>query len=507
MLFRKSQAPPQTQREDVMVALTFKEVLAHARLEHHARHLAIKGEPPQNHVGMTVPESDTVDLIERRMAIRASELDAQVAALAQELNMMGPNPDHEPPVVQQRAIDAMAGIYTARAPQIQQRRAAERTASAQLSAWRDEHHVARPAQYPRSRLVHFRWLLAVLGIESIAQASMLLPATPDGLLGAIGLGLAVSALTTGLGLGIGFGALRYIAAPDATKKSLGVVALPVLGCLLLFIALYVAHYRHLAGAASDAPNDAQVMEHLLSLPLDLSSQGVLLVLISLACAAFAAWKGYTASDPIPGYEAVDRAFVDARDDVDYLRDDIRGQIGAIKARSVTPLLSQPKIAKAKGDHLKAVHAALENKRERIAVLDRQETALAQRAIGHFRRLNLATRADGVTPEYFAEGVVIAGEVPPLPPTIEARIAEATAQATAHAAKAAELALHVARMLDRASDSTEEIMVSVERHDKGTGANPSIVLRTTLETALSADKTSLPSPDAVAVLPDGSVKPV
>ncbi len=502
MPFWKKKSTPPPKSDDVMVALTFKEVLAHARLEHHARHLAIKGEPPQHHIGLTLPENDTVDLIERRMAIRAGELDAQVTALGQELQMMGPNPDHDAPIVQQRAIDAMAGVYTARAPQIKQARAAEKTASAQLSAWRDEHHVARPAQYPRSRLVHFRWLLAILGIETIAQASMLLPATPDGLIGAVGLGLAVSALTTGLGLAIGFGALRYIAAPGTTKKSLGFVALPVLGSLLLFIAIYVAHYRHLAGAASDAPNDAQVMEHLLSQPLDLSSQGVLLLLISLACAAFAAWKGYTASDPIPGYEAVDRAYVDARDDVDYLRDDIRGAIGAIRARSVTPLLSQPKIARAKGDHLKAVHAALQNKRERIAVLDRQEAALAQRAIGQFRRLNLATRADGVTPDYFAERIVIAGEVPQLPANIEALIAEATAQAMGDAAKAAELALHVARMLDRAADCTDEIMVKVERSSATPDGNAALALRASLETTLAAGA-SLPRPPDHAALPDGT----
>ena len=325
MFFRKPTPPtPVPKPNKLMHALTYKEVLAHAQLEHQARHLAIKGEPAAAQAGLTAPEADTVDLIEGRIAGRAGELDAQVAALTEEIQLLAASPDHDAPILQQRTIDSLTGLFAARTPTIHQTLAEERTRRALLTAWRDERQIVRPAKYPKSRLVHFRWLLAVLGVETLLEASMLMPATPDGLLGAAALGLAIATLTTFIGLAIGFGALRYIAAPGATKKSIGVLALPVLTSLLVFIALYVAHYRHLAGVNDDAPSDAVVIEHLFDQPFDLSGHGVILFVLSLACAGFAAWKGYTASDPIPGYEALDRAFVDARDDLNYLRSDIRG---------------------------------------------------------------------------------------------------------------------------------------------------------------------------------------
>lgn len=499
MFFNRNTPPsPPPKPQDLMQALTYKDVLAHAQLEHHARHLAIKGEPALTHAGVTAPEADTIDLIERRIAGRAGELDAQTAALVEEVQQHAAAPDLDPPILQQRTIDSITGLFATRTPAIHQAVGDERTRRALLTAWCGEHNVVRPAQYPRSRLAHFRWLPGTVGVEAILEAGMLMPATPDGLLGAAALGIAVASLTTGLGLAIGYGALRYIAAPGATKKSIGALALPVLTSALLFVALYVAHYRHVAGANDDTPSDAAVMEHLFEQPLDLSGQGMILLLISLACAGFAAWKGYTASDPIPGYEAVDRAFVDARDDLNYLKADIRGAIGAIRDTAVAPLLRQPKLARAKTDHLNSLLIGLQHRRDRIAVLDNQEVALAQRAIGQFRRLNLATRADGVTPAYFAETPAIAVAPSHVPAELESRITAAAEQAAANAAKAAKLGLHVARLLDRTNDCTDEIMTSVSQSSQPKDTNPTITLRSTLEQTLSS--VSLPPPGGHVSLP-------
>jgi hypothetical protein len=504
MFFWKTAPPsPPPKPHDLMQALTYKDILAHTQLEHHARHLAVKGEPATNHAGVSAPEADTIDLIEHRIAGRAGELDAQTAALVEEVQLLAAAPDLDPPILQQRTIDSITGLFAARTPAIHQGVAEERTRRALLTAWRDEHHIVRPAQYPKSRVVHYRWLLGVVGFETLLQASMLMPATPDGLLGAAALGLAIATLTTSLGLAIGYGALRYIAAPGVTKKSLGVLALPVLTSLLVFISLYVAHYRHLAGVNDEAPSDAVVFEHLIDQPFDLSGQGVILFLLSLGCAAFAAWKGYNASDPIPGYEAVDRAYVDARDDLNYLRNDIRGAVGAIRDTAVAPLLRQPKLVRAKADHLNSLLIGLQHRRDRIAALDNQEIALAQRAIAQFRRLNLATRADGITPAYFSETPVIVIAPPQVPAELESRIATASQQATTNAAKAAELGLHVARLLDRTNDCTDEIMASVAQTNQPKETNPTISLRSTLEQTLSA--VSLPPPSGHVSLPPSSAQ--
>ncbi len=508
MLFRKPAPPiPVPKPDGIMSALTFADVMAHASLEPHARHLAVKSEPALLHTGVTAPEAETIDLAERRIAARANELGAQAEAITEDIRLLGAPPDVDPPILQQRIIDAVAGAYAARTPAIHQSLATERSSRARLTAWRDERHITRPARYPRSRIVHFRWLLAIIGVEALLDGSMLLAATPDGLLGAATLGLAIAALTTGLGLAIGYGALRYIAAPGILKRTIGCIALPILSIMLGFVALYVAHYRHLAGASDDAPGDAAVAAHLLGNPLELSGQGLILLVLSLVCAGYAALKGYTASDPIPGYEAVDRAFVDARDDLDYLRADIRGAIGAIRTANVAPLLEQPKRARAKAEHVRGLIIALQHKRDRMAALDSQETALAQRAIAQFRRINRATRADGVTPAYFAETPVISAAAAPIPSGLEAQLDVASQRAGGHAAAAAEFGLHLSRMLDRTLDCTDEIMASVERTNLPADTNPSLALRASLEATLTAPTTlAAPVGHSLFALPSKAATP-
>lgn len=498
MLVRKSKPKVLPGTNDLATALTFKQIVAQGALEKHARHLAIKGKPALHHPGLTVPESDVVELVECRAAARNAEIDALAAALDQQLLTVAPNPDHAPSALKHRTVDGLTGIVTARAPVIRATLEAEKTRQAELTAWRDEHHIARPAEYPRSKLVHFRWVGVAVTFEAVAQSSLLMPATPDGLVGAIGLALAVSALTTGLGLLIGFAALRYLAASSAAKRVGGWVALPLFTGLLLLVSFYLAHYRRLAGAAGDTFNDALVIEHVLTRPFDLSGPDWLLLLLTLACAAFAGWKGYTASDPIPGYEKVDRAYVDAREDRDYIRADLQGAIAGIKTSTVKPLLAQPKLARIKRDQLLGSYAELQGKHHQATALAQQEAALAQRAIAHFRQINLVTRADGVTPTYFNTPPAIQLAVPPLPADLKERIEAAMSDALADAAKTAEHALHMARMLDHTSDRADEIMMSIDRANLRGGDNPVRDLRGTLEAALTAP--SLPRPSGPADVP-------
>lgn len=479
--------------DDLMSALTFHEILAATNLEHHARHFAIKGEPALKHDGLTVPEGDTLDLVERRIAARNSEFDADAKAIAQQLPLLTTSVDQDPAVVHHRVVDALTAVVAERAPSIREAVALERTRAAELAAFRDEQHIARPAEYPKSKLVHFRWLGVTVGVETIAESTLLIPATPDGLIGAGALALGVAIMTTILGLLIGFGAFRYMASPSVAKRVGSWLALPALAGALLLVALYVAHYRHVAGVSVDTPDDAQVIAHLLTQPFELTGPGWLLLFVSLACAAFAAWKGYTASDPIPGYEKVDRAYANARSDRDYVRADIQGALAAVKTSTVDSVLDQPALARLKREHLLNQYTGLEGKREQIEALAKQEAALALRALGHFRRVNLATRADGVTPDYFADLPGMSAEVAPIPAGLKERLEIMTAAAVADATTASEQALHMARMLAHTSDRADEIMAAVERARPREGDSPILDLRNKIEATLSA--TALPSPDA------------
>ena len=127
MLFRKP-APPITvpNPDGLTTALTFPEVMAHASLETQARHLAVKSEPALLHAGVTTPEAETIDLAECRSAARAGELAAQVEAITEDIRLLGAAPDVDPPILQQRIIDAVAGAYAARSWMRIQRGASDR---------------------------------------------------------------------------------------------------------------------------------------------------------------------------------------------------------------------------------------------------------------------------------------------------------------------------------------------------------------------------------------------
>ncbi len=482
---------------DLNTAMTFREIVEATKLEHHARHLAIKGEPSRQHAGHTVHESDAIDLLDGRNRARNAELEVQILALQQLLQTLTVSPDPDLAILRHRTVTALTEVANARAPVICETLATERTRTAELKAWRDEHKVARPAEYPASKLVHFRWLGAAAGVETVAQSTLLMPATSEGLVGVLGLALGSTAVTTGLGILIGFAGFRYVAALSPVKRLAAWLCLPALGSALLLASLYVAHYRHVAGASNDTPNDAQVIEHLIAQPFDLTGPGWLLLFLSLACAAFAAWKGYTASDPIPGFEKVDRAYVAARDDHNYLRADLQGAITAIMTKSIKPLLDQPSITRLKRDHLLGLAAELESKAERNADLAKQEAELLQRAIAHFQRVNLATRADGVTPAYFSAPLDIPTDVPPLAVGLKERVATAAEKSVAEAQATAGHALQIARMLDHTSDRADEIMTSIDHARPSDGGKPILALREILETTL--DAAALPKPETKAII--------
>lgn len=500
MPFRKSKPPRDTGRvDDPWTTLTLERLDAELKIKRRARKLAIKGQPGHRDTGLSAVETEVLDAVRSRVDARNADIQASVAAISEQLISLDPNPEHAPGALHQKAIDTLTGTLTARAPTIRKTLETEKRASAELNDFRAEHDIDRQATYAWSKLNHYRWVgVAAIG-EAVAQSSMLLSATPDGLVGAIGLALCISAVTTGLGLVIGFAALRFLFAPSPATRVIGWAALTALSPLLLSVALYLAHFRDVARATGGSFDDAQVMQHLLAQPFDVSGPGWLLMLLTLACAAFAATKSFTAGDPIPGYEKVDRAHVDALERRDYLRADIQGAIVGIKAHFAAPLLNQPKLAGARRDIFLRSYADLQARHQKAIALAQQEAELALRSITAFRNVNLATRADGVRPAYFSANPAIQFTVDPLPVDVHDRIEAAMARVMTDASRTADHGLRISRLLDQTSDRVDELMIAIDRADIPSGENPLRDFRSTLEAAISTP--SLPAPDAKPAGPD------
>lgn len=488
----KTAPAPQADTGDPLQPVTPDDLMRRANAESEARYHAIRGEPSATALTPLRAETAITEIIDHRSAARADTLSSDTAALNEGVTIAeAAPPDTDPRIIQRQAIDAIASMIAERLATIRRIFNSERTARAVLNAWRDTNRVARPAQYPESRLVHFRWLIAFILLEAALTSGMYLPATPDGIAGAMLLGTGVALITTALGVAFGLGPLRYINARATWQRTLAFLATPVFLGLIIGVCAAAAHYRQLAGLRNDAPADSEILAHLLAAPFDVGLSGMVLGLIALACAAFATWKGYTASDPIPGYEAVDRAARNASADLDYLHSDIRAGLAAIRESTVLPLLGRPLAIHAQTERYRAQIVALDHKRARFASINRQEAAAAERAIAQFRALNLATRADGIVPPVFATPPrIIQRDLPPAD-DFAARIEAIARKGEADAALAVDLGLHLTRLLDQVIDTVDQIVAGIGEATPSADQQQNAALRSSLETLAGAPPCTAP----------------
>ena len=147
-----------------------------------------------------------------------------------------------------------------------------------------------------------------------------------------------------------------------------------------------------------------VLGHMLADPTALSLQSWALLIVGVLLAVVGAVKGYTASDPLPGYEARTRRAVERQQDVDAVMASLGGALDGLKAGELADGRHRADAGRQAAADLLRRQAALDVRNARVARIDSAEQGVAERAIERFRDVNRQVRADGKRPAYFDQPI-------------------------------------------------------------------------------------------------------
>jgi hypothetical protein len=187
--------------------------------------------------------------------------------------------------------------------------------------FRQRHQLDRLAEIDQNSLLNFGLLSFLFILETAGNATFFSATHPSGLIGAAFEAAAISIVNIAAGFVLGILGFRYVQHPGRTKPFgawLLVIVLVALACVFNFSA---AHYRdafHMVPPDADAFKSqaskialANLITHKWMLE---GFQSYLMVIVGLIVFFGAAYKGYTWSDPYPGYKSVYRRFVKRQDE-------------------------------------------------------------------------------------------------------------------------------------------------------------------------------------------------
>ena len=192
--------------------------------------------------------------------------------------------------------------------------------------------------------------------------------------------------------------------------------------------------------------------------------GLLSFFFGLLFAIFAGFKGYTSSDPYPKYEQQHRHYVDAADDLNYLKSAIHGALYTVREQEIVYAADKPMATRALIEAIRKSHAALGIQLERARALDHSDVKAATAAIERFRQLNTAIRTDGVRPAYFDTKPDFSLDAVQLhsADSLGQQVTAAAETHHAHTEKFLKLITDLLKQIEVAKDRTETMMHAIEK---------------------------------------------
>ncbi len=189
----------------------------------------------------------------------------------------------------------------------------------ELNRFRQENHISkREAYYPKSYILHFAWIFVFIFLEALVNAYFFGQASSLGLLGGVFIGFITSFFNVLLSTIAGF-ILRYKNHVVQKTRRIGLAIFTLLSLLILFIHLFIAHYREVLQINPHVEIGA-VLKPMLNSPFMLHDmESLILVSIGVLVTLFSILKGMKLDDKYPGYGAVyrrwkesDNEFLDAK---------------------------------------------------------------------------------------------------------------------------------------------------------------------------------------------------
>jgi len=163
----------------------------------------------------------------------------------------------------------------------------------------------REAYYPKSYILHFAWIFVFIFLEALVNAYFFGEASSLGLLGGVFIGFITSFFNVVLSTIAGF-VLRYKNHVVYLKKFVGLGLFFLLLAGILFIHLFIAHYREIL-SVNPHVDIWSVLKPTLENPFGLHDmESIILIAIGLLITLFSILKGMNLDDEYPGYGKIYR---------------------------------------------------------------------------------------------------------------------------------------------------------------------------------------------------------
>lgn len=198
----------------------------------------------------------------------------------------------------------------------------ERQRYRDLAHFKRSRGIQRPAEYPESKWLSVGILISAIVAETIANAYFFADASRFGLLGGAWQAALISIVNVSLSFVCGYFAYRGLYYRTPVKRLFAITGVVFHVLATIIINLSAAHYRDLI-ASNPAAEITQTIGKLRAELFSLDSlDAVLLFIVGVTVSILAVWKGFRQDDRYPGYGAVDRRYILARDFYRQTRDDV-----------------------------------------------------------------------------------------------------------------------------------------------------------------------------------------
>jgi hypothetical protein len=264
---------------------------------------------------------------------------------------------------------------------------------AEYNNFRLKHRLTRTPRQPKDRTFTAVLACSFVVFEGVLNSYFFSSTTEGGLIGGAVIAVVASAVNIGLAILNGWFPLRWMRHRRIYIKSLGLLSFVGLFLISLFLNVFVAHYRDIAEASTDAPSLPAVFTSVISDPAGLHSiQSLLLFVIGVALAGYAMAKGFHLDDPYPGYGATDRRRTAARVEYEEIRQELLDTATEVRDIFLDKLRVKIETLRASSTQRQQILAARVRSISQYKAHEANLADAAQQLLSIYRHANVAARS-------------------------------------------------------------------------------------------------------------------
>ena len=309
------------------------------RVKEQAQRLGTSGIPGADAEGLTGPEADIVQRVEKYRQGYLGWAVSRMNLLSCDLGKL----DITAEVNRARQADKdfelrASALLTGRDSTVRSLAESARSAQKELADFRVTHGLQREARSPTGAkaFMMYSFVLLLVVIEGTVNAGFFARGLASGWLGGLTYAVGLAFLNVGIAFLWGKWAVRFMFHRRPLIKVGGFLALAMALSMVLVFGLGIAHYRDSLIAEVAEPGQAAI-EALKASPFDLRDFSWVLLFISMAFGVIALGDGLATDDLYPGYGKLSRRTQDVVDDYEGELEDLREELEKLKNEGLTGL--------------------------------------------------------------------------------------------------------------------------------------------------------------------------